>query len=402
MRVSNTEVTVIWVLAVLLGALLYHFFFGRRGDGGHGKWQAKWQAVEKELTEEKARQIKLKQQLEGAHAKANSYASSMSELDKLKARIQELHKEVETANRTADRYKADYEGEHSKVTSMIVEHSDAEAMKNRVKNQEKELARSRDEIARIRAELDAALAERARMAKSLDESQVVEMRNKIQRLESDLQSSRLMVIKYQSDSSRMQEEGARQRQMEELTKELEGLRERNAKAEEELKTFRTRITEAAALKLDMEKLQVALRESGEKLASEVQSVAEARARISALEAELASLRISADRQTAEPVREAAPASSAAAVPTPVPDDLKRVEGIGPKLEQMLNEHGIYTFAGLAATPVDELRAILEKGGDAFRIHDPGTWPQQGGLLAEGRIAEFEALTERLKGGRDMG
>jgi predicted flap endonuclease-1-like 5' DNA nuclease len=85
----------------------------------------------------------------------------------------------------------------------------------------------------------------------------------------------------------------------------------------------------------------------------------------------------------------------------VPDDLKRVEGIGPKLEQMLNEHGIHTFAKLAATAVSDLQAILEKGGDAYRIHDPGTWPQQAGLLAEGRTEEFEALTARLKGGRDV-
>ncbi len=400
-RVSNTEVTVIWILAALLGALLYHLFLGRRGGAADGKWEVRWQTLEKELQEERSRHHKLKLQLEGAHAKANSYASSMSELDKLKVRIQEVQKEVDAARKSADKYRVDYENEHAKVTSMIVEHSDGEALKNRVRNQEKELSRSRDEISRLRAELDAAVAEKVRMAKSLDDSQVAEMRSKIQRLENDLQSSRLMVIKYQSDSARMQEEGARVRQMEELTKELEGLRERSAKAEEELKASRAKLTESAAQKLEMEKLQASLRESSDKLAAELLSAGEARSRVSLLEAELASLRKPSVPNAADAGRGAAQ-TSAAAVPTPEPDDLKRVEGIGPKLEQMLNDHGIHTFAGLAATPVNELQAILEKGGDAFRIHDPGTWPQQAGLLADGRIAEFEELTERLKGGREVG
>jgi len=28
-RVSNTEITILWILAALIGALLYHFFLGK-------------------------------------------------------------------------------------------------------------------------------------------------------------------------------------------------------------------------------------------------------------------------------------------------------------------------------------------------------------------------------------
>lgn len=412
-RVSNTEITVIWVLAALLGALLYHLFLGRRGGAVDGKWQTRLQTLEKELHDEKGRHQRLKQQLDGAQAKANSFASSMSDLEKTKARIQDLQKEVEAANKSAEKFRLDYENEHSKVTSMIVDHSEAEALKNRVKNQEKELSRSREESTRLRTELDSVQAERVRMAKALDESQMADMRNKIQRLENDLQSSRLMVIKYQSDSSRMEEERARMRQQEELTKELEGLRESLSKSEDELKASRTRLTELAGQKLELDRLQAALKESEAKLSSNHDLLTDSEARIAALEAELAALRkssseaIAVHTTTSAPMSEAghtepspaAPLETAAAVVAP--DDLKRVEGIGPKLEQMLNEHGIHTFAQLAASSTGDLQAILDKGGDAYRIHDPGTWPQQAGLLAEGRIEEFEALTERLKGGREV-
>ena len=35
-----------------------------------------------------------------------------------------------------------------------------------------------------------------------------------------------------------------------------------------------------------------------------------------------------------------------------PDDLKIIEGIGPKIEELLNNEGIYKYAQLAATPQD--------------------------------------------------
>jgi predicted flap endonuclease-1-like 5' DNA nuclease len=82
-----------------------------------------------------------------------------------------------------------------------------------------------------------------------------------------------------------------------------------------------------------------------------------------------------------------------------PDNLKRIEGIGPKLEEMLNENKIYTFSQLSKADISQLQAILDEGGEAYRIHDPATWPEQAQLLADGKIEEFEKLTLALKGGR---
>lgn len=82
-----------------------------------------------------------------------------------------------------------------------------------------------------------------------------------------------------------------------------------------------------------------------------------------------------------------------------PEDLKIVEGIGPKIEELLKKAGINTWADLAASSVDRLKAILNEAGDSFRLADPGSWAQQAALAAEGRWQELKDLQDRLSGGR---
>ena len=81
------------------------------------------------------------------------------------------------------------------------------------------------------------------------------------------------------------------------------------------------------------------------------------------------------------------------------DDLKIVEGIGPKIEQLCHADGITTWWDLAQVDAAKLTAILDKAGPRYQMHDPATWPQQGELLARGMWEAFVALTDRLKGGR---
>ena len=88
---------------------------------------------------------------------------------------------------------------------------------------------------------------------------------------------------------------------------------------------------------------------------------------------------------------------AAATPAPTPDDLKRIEGIGPKIAGLLQAAGITTFAQLAASDVSRLEQILSRAGLAMT--DPGSWPEQASLAAAGKWGELQALQDRLKGGR---
>jgi predicted flap endonuclease-1-like 5' DNA nuclease len=73
------------------------------------------------------------------------------------------------------------------------------------------------------------------------------------------------------------------------------------------------------------------------------------------------------------------------------DDLKVVEGIGPKIEQLLNDRGVRTWHDLSVADVDRLRDILQEAGARYRMHDPSTWPQQATLLARGDWEAFTAL-----------
>jgi len=87
-----------------------------------------------------------------------------------------------------------------------------------------------------------------------------------------------------------------------------------------------------------------------------------------------------------------------AVENPVePDDLKKLEGIGPKVASLLNENGITTFAQLAETPVEKLDEILE--ANKLQMMHPGSWPQQAKLAAAGDWDALEKLQGELQGGR---
>lgn len=81
------------------------------------------------------------------------------------------------------------------------------------------------------------------------------------------------------------------------------------------------------------------------------------------------------------------------------DDLKIIEGIGPKIADLLKADGINTWADLAAAAVDRIQKILDDAGPRFRIHNPGTWPQQAALARDGKWDELEKLQDELQGGR---
>jgi large subunit ribosomal protein L17 len=102
------------------------------------------------------------------------------------------------------------------------------------------------------------------------------------------------------------------------------------------------------------------------------------------------IEITAPPHPAEAVTPAPPAPAA-------PDDLRRIEGIGPKISSVLQGAGITTFAQLAAADAAQLRQILRGAG--VRVADPTTWPEQASLAAADRWDGLEALQATLKGGR---
>ena len=83
---------------------------------------------------------------------------------------------------------------------------------------------------------------------------------------------------------------------------------------------------------------------------------------------------------------------------PKPDDLTRVEGIGPKISSLLQAAGIMTFAQLAATDVSRLKEIIAEAG-LTALADPTTWPEQASLAATAQWDALKTLQEELRGGR---
>ena len=97
----------------------------------------------------------------------------------------------------------------------------------------------------------------------------------------------------------------------------------------------------------------------------------------------------------------------ATVPSPPPakakvrESLRKIEGIGPKIEALLHNAGILTFNQLARTTVEKLKQILSAAGPRYRMHNPGTWPDQSALAAQGRWEELKTLQVELKGGKKV-
>ncbi len=165
-------------------------------------------------------------------------------------------------------------------------------------------------------------------------------------------------------------------------------------------------TELAAMEAKTGRLEaqlVAAEEDQKKLAACERQLREChdalsrvQAQLSTRETEVQQLQVSlADTE----VRIAERASSLTALAGFDAHNLQKIEGIGPKIAEILNAHGIYTFADLAEAAVEELQKCLEEAGPRYRLAKPETWPAQARLVADGKWLELDDLQRKLKGGR---
>ena len=84
--------------------------------------------------------------------------------------------------------------------------------------------------------------------------------------------------------------------------------------------------------------------------------------------------------------------------TDEPDDLTRIEGIGPTYSKALTSAGISTFANVAESSIDELRNAIESAGSRVPA-SVETWAEQATLARDGKWEELDKLQDDLKGGR---
>ncbi len=81
------------------------------------------------------------------------------------------------------------------------------------------------------------------------------------------------------------------------------------------------------------------------------------------------------------------------------DNLKIIEGIGPKIEEILHQSGLKSYAQVSAASPDQIREILVTAGSRYKVHDPTTWPEQAKLAASGEFEKLKELQESLQGGK---
>lgn len=82
------------------------------------------------------------------------------------------------------------------------------------------------------------------------------------------------------------------------------------------------------------------------------------------------------------------------------DDLKIVEGIGPKIEALLHEGGIKTWRQLADAAIERLTEILRAAGPDYAMHNPATWPRQANLADRQAWDELKKYQDELTAGRE--
>jgi len=80
------------------------------------------------------------------------------------------------------------------------------------------------------------------------------------------------------------------------------------------------------------------------------------------------------------------------------DDLTKVEGIGPKVREILSAAGISTFKALSSTSPDKIKEILAEAGGMMATMNPMTWPDQAQLAAAGEWDKLKQWQDELDGG----
>ncbi len=94
-----------------------------------------------------------------------------------------------------------------------------------------------------------------------------------------------------------------------------------------------------------------------------------------------------------------PAPKAKAVVAPKADDLTKIEGVGPKIAEVLIAAGLNSFAAVAASTPEQIKEILDNAEGNFAVHDPSTWTKQAEMAAAGQWDELKVWQDELDGGK---
>tara|TARA_R110002124_G_scaffold120895_6_gene279071 strand:- start:127841 stop:128584 length:744 start_codon:yes stop_codon:yes gene_type:complete len=102
----------------------------------------------------------------------------------------------------------------------------------------------------------------------------------------------------------------------------------------------------------------------------------------------------AKAETKAPAKKAAPKKASGKA-----DDLKKIEGVGPKAAEAMINAGLDTFAKVAKAKPEAIATILSEASSRMAHLVTDTWPEQAKLAADGKWDELKELQDKLDGGR---
>lgn len=110
----------------------------------------------------------------------------------------------------------------------------------------------------------------------------------------------------------------------------------------------------------------------------------------------------AKAETKAPAKKAASTSAKASADKPKKaakaDDLKKIEGVGPKAAEAMVAAGLDTFAKVAKAKPEAIATILSDASSNLAHLVTDTWPKQAKLAADGKWDELKELQDKLDGG----
>ena len=82
------------------------------------------------------------------------------------------------------------------------------------------------------------------------------------------------------------------------------------------------------------------------------------------------------------------------------NDLKVIEGVGPKIEELLKNAGMTTWKKLSESKVEDIQKVLDAAGSRYKLANPGTWAKQAKMAADGDWQSLKAYQDELDGGKE--
>jgi predicted flap endonuclease-1-like 5' DNA nuclease len=83
------------------------------------------------------------------------------------------------------------------------------------------------------------------------------------------------------------------------------------------------------------------------------------------------------------------------------DNFEIIEGIGPKINEVLHNAGVHTFNQLGTMEIPSISKILDAAGPNFKLANPESWSMQSRLCASGNWAELKRVQDELVAGVSM-